>query len=381
MRQETNNEIDLLLRRLNRHHEAPVSDADAVHLDADELSAFAENALPAAARARYTEHLADCSKCREIVVQLSASAPVVAARESVTAAAPSGLRSFLASFFSPMVLRYAVPALGIIVVAAIGFVVFRSSRSSVGRVAQLQPQAESPAPSSATEQAAGKNFHNNDKPKESSSPAAAPSGANKALTEAQEPPPPADPKPAGEVAEPTTQAPVQKAEQQPEVANAAAAPPQASPMPSATVDEMRVDVHGRRNEPVQGRDLAKQKTVESFHDQDKKTIGVQSASGRSAAPSSAGAGAQRERTDSSFQIAEEAEKDGITRVISGKRFRKQGGIWVDTAYSSSNAIRDIARGSEPYRALVADEPEIKKFADQLDGPFVVVWKGRTYRIR
>ncbi len=81
MKQETNNEIDLLLRRLSRRQEVPVSDADlridSDHLDADELSAYAENALPAAARARYTEHVADCSKCREIVVQLSGSVPVV----------------------------------------------------------------------------------------------------------------------------------------------------------------------------------------------------------------------------------------------------------------------------------------------------------------
>src|SRR5687768_827791 len=105
MKQETNNEIDLLLRRLSRRQEVPVSDADlridSDHLDADELSAYAENALPAAARARYTEHVADCSKCREIVVQLSGSVPVVVARETVTAVEPSGLRKFLASFFSP----------------------------------------------------------------------------------------------------------------------------------------------------------------------------------------------------------------------------------------------------------------------------------------
>src|SRR5918996_442158 len=104
MRQETNNEIDLLLRRLGRRQEVSVTDSDSDHLDADELSAFAENALPAAARARYTEHLADCSKCREIVVQLSGSVPIVAAKETVTVAAPSGLLKFLAGFFSPMVL-------------------------------------------------------------------------------------------------------------------------------------------------------------------------------------------------------------------------------------------------------------------------------------
>ncbi len=86
MKQETNNEIDLLLRRLGRRQDAPASDGDlrvdTDHLDADELSSYAENALPAAARARYTEHLAECTRCRELVVQLSSAAGVVVAEET-----------------------------------------------------------------------------------------------------------------------------------------------------------------------------------------------------------------------------------------------------------------------------------------------------------
>ena len=147
MRQETNNEIDLLLRRLSQRQGGSVSDADlhvdSDHLDADELNSYAENVLPAAARMRYTEHLADCSKCRELVVQLSASVPVVAAKDTVTAPEPSGLRRFLASFFSPMVLRYAVPALGLIVVAAIGFVAFRSNQPRQDVALSASPPCES----------------------------------------------------------------------------------------------------------------------------------------------------------------------------------------------------------------------------------------------
>src|SRR5215216_5116424 len=108
MRQETNNEMDLLLRRLGRRQDTP---AATDHLDADELSSYAENVLPPAARARYTEHLVECARCRELVVQLSSSAGVLAAQETARVPAPSALRKFLASLFSPMVLRYAVPAL------------------------------------------------------------------------------------------------------------------------------------------------------------------------------------------------------------------------------------------------------------------------------
>ena len=174
MKQETNNEIDLLLRRLSRRQDAPVSDADSDHLDADELSAYAENALPAAARARYTEHLADCSKCREVVVQLSGSVPVVVAKETVPVVASSGLRKFLASFFSPMVLRYAVPALGLIVVAVIGFSVLRSRRASIDMAHSPRPvdipEAQTIKPQESPASASGF-YDSNDAQAKSTSPA------------------------------------------------------------------------------------------------------------------------------------------------------------------------------------------------------------------
>src|SRR5690349_4824750 len=142
MKEEKNNEMDLLLRRLGRRPDISVSEGngDVEHLDADELSAYAENVLPAAARARYTAHLAECSRCRELVVQLSASAGVVAV--TVKAPEPSALRKFLASLFSPLVLRYAVPALGLILVAAIGVFVLQKKQSGPDSIAQ---NAEAPA--------------------------------------------------------------------------------------------------------------------------------------------------------------------------------------------------------------------------------------------
>ena len=80
------------------------------------------------------------------------------------------------------------------------------------------------------------------------------------------------------------------------------------------------------------------------------------------------------------------QRDGVdsnanTRSVAGRRFRKQGGVWIDTAYDSSKDAVTLSRGSEQYRALVADEPAIKTIADTLDGEIIVVWKGRTYRIR
>ena len=393
MRQETNNEIDLLLRRLGRRQGVHASDADSHndldHLDADELNSYAENALPTAARARYTEHLAECLRCRELVVQLSASVPVVAAKETVTAAEPSGLRKFLASFFSPMVLRYAVPALGLIVVAAIGLVVFRS-KMQPNSVARLNESAQSAPAVPQSEEPSLSTFNDSRASADPPLQGVVSPGKTTASTETQ---PAATPeaKPAeSDKVEPKRDETIRTAEPQ-VVANAAPAPPAkapAAPAPAATVDDMRVDVEGRRaNEQARAGttlDLAKQKSAEEVKEQEKKgELGAASAQRRARAR---GAGTQAADTNSAYVVQSERQKekdseDGVIRSAGGRRFRKQGEMWVDTAYNSSSAIVDVSRSSEQYRALVADEPTIKTIADELDGIVVVVWKGRTYRIR
>lgn len=70
-----------------------------------------------------------------------------------------------------------------------------------------------------------------------------------------------------------------------------------------------------------------------------------------------------------------------TRTVAGRKFRRQGRAWVDTAYNSSQATTSVRRNSEQYRALIADEPELRRISDALGGEVTIVWKGRAYRIR
>src|SRR5690242_3083166 len=146
MKEEANKEMDLLLRRLaQRDGVAGAAKARAEqHLDTDELSSYAQNVLTPAARARCTEHLAECAACRKLVTELSLSLGSAAVAEPSEAAhAPSALKNFLASLFSPLVLRYAVPALGVLIVMAIGFVVLRRQRQQEF-VAQVEQQKTAP---------------------------------------------------------------------------------------------------------------------------------------------------------------------------------------------------------------------------------------------
>ena len=166
MREGFDKEIDSLLRRTARAYEgargngAGTSGPD-THLDADELAAFAEGALPEAARMNAISHLADCGDCRALAVNLTRAAGVEAELEkrAVAAASPSksseareskekATRGWLASLFAPRTLRYVTPVLALCLVAAVSYVALRS-RSDRNSLARLE-KGSSSAPSSVT---------------------------------------------------------------------------------------------------------------------------------------------------------------------------------------------------------------------------------------
>ncbi len=386
MKQETNKEMDLLLRRLGRQQDAGAS-AAGDHLDADELSAYAENVLPAAVRARYTEHLIECSRCRQVIAQLSPSAGVVTAPEAVAVSAPSALKKFLASLFTPMVLRYAAPALGLIVVAVIGFIVLR--RNDAGPlVTQVQEQerassnngAVTASPSAVPNSSFNDSQHSNatgntrtNKPADSNKPVTAPAPNA----------PPSVSVTATASPEPTPQPGAQPA-------SANEAPPPAAAKPAATTDEKQAretEVGKKEVQEVPAVQSSADKSLQAARDEDRQNKDF--ATERTRAPKSkapaAGIGAasiakvQRGVTDN--RATGEKDDSAETRTVAGRRFRKEHNIWIDTAYESSRSTTNLTRGSEQFRALIADEPAIKTIADQLDGEIIVIWKGHAYRIQ
>lgn len=400
MRQETNKEIDLLLRRMSRQNGGSRRDGEAHehHLDVDELSSYAQNALPAKTRARYTEHLAECSTCRKLVTELSLSlnATAAAAAPVETVVEASGLKKFLASLFSPMVLRYAVPALGVIIVGAISFVIFRN-QTRQDFVAQVDTKQTSNAPLAASPGAAAPTSSPNmayddnaqgraANPKEAPpktgdvsgdtagsgpsaaapapAPVATPAPTEDAFTAAQpsvaSAPPPAKP-------DAVTDSEAQKKEEQKQKDERA----KKAAEPTVAVQAAETPVKTRNaNEPARDANAAPQTGSADRVDESKReSLPVQRRGTFGGVSSAARTRAQTEKDDAE------------TRTVSGRRFRKERGIWTDTAYDSSTPTTSMTRGSEQFRGLVADEPEIKKIAEQLDGEVIVVWKGRAYRIR
>ena len=394
MNEETNNEMDLLLRRLGRRPDKSIADAngDIDHLDADELSAYAENVLPAAARARYTTHLAECARCRELVVQLSSSAGVVPVAETVKVPAPSVLRKFLASLFSPLVLRYAVPALGVIIVAAIGLFVLQQNkqeRMTLSRNGEAPKYTITVTPSEPEQQA---QLNDQSQKERTATKPAQSSGAPGNQSAAAAPAAP----PVTKTFNETVNGELAKKDQQQPVAMDA--PAVAAPKPAATPEtrEQQAKVESRdeapRGQATSEPTAEKSAETAKVKQEDRKDAEVNAArsstpanlqpgfSGLTAVPSS-GAGAARAKAPKESEAEDKNKDDSKTTTVAGRRFRKQGDVWVDTAYNFSRTAISVTRGSEQYRALIADEPQIKTIADQLNGEILVVWKGRPYRIR
>jgi hypothetical protein len=395
MKQESNNAIDSMLRKLGRsvsHVSASsgngAEDSDAVHLDADELNSYAENALPRATRARYTEHLAECARCRHLISQLSHAAGVVF-DEAPQSAPANGLKAFLNSLLSPLVLRYAVPALGLLAIASIGFFVLRTTAPTyLAEKRELQssatqaPVAPTPAPTIASpsinfDKESSKNNKTPQQPEKNEQAKLADEGRRQEKEEPSR----------GQPVTSTDQAVV--AEPAKATSTTAVA---SSPKPAVADDQKQLapEVAQSKVEPTP-----------QIHKYESAQANEQPATKRAAKESgglvfgAAESGLKKGKTDSAARRAparadapaEEKERDQAdkdeaeTTSVAGHRFRKSGSIWVDVSYNSSQPITTMARGSEQYRSLVGDEPAIRTIAEQLQGEVIVVWKGHAYRIR
>ncbi|HEV7843520.1 MAG TPA: zf-HC2 domain-containing protein [Pyrinomonadaceae bacterium] len=431
MNHDSDIEMDNLLRRHLRRSAksvAGIKDAgakldatreSAAHMDADELNAYVEGALPDAARSRYTLHLAECDSCRKIATELviSYASPVAEESSSVlqTVDAPRrSWREWFAALLSPPVLRYAAPALAVFAFAAIVFVVMTRNREVTSFVTQNEqnrqksanPVTAEPKDGTATGAAAtsdnrdnhGANSNTNSNsvmqnpvapPAQSPQkevPVAMPSAQTDGVSPADAP----------KTADVSVEERQQKLNDQERAAETKQpAPPVQSNSPSDKFmdrgkekDDASLAAQKRResNEvatggaasagPVNGRRSSRTETPssgtlgttsESASDDRKKNEATKSAPSSTSRPRRDTAGADEDSTET-------------TRTVAGKRFRQQNGIWIDTSYNSSRQTVKVKRGSEQYRALVADEPIIGTVSNSFGGDVIVVVRGKAYHI-
>jgi len=397
MKQANNNEVDLLLRSLATRgaNESPLPGGSTsgsenptlfAHLDADELNSYSEGVLPAAARARYTEHLADCESCRRIVIGLTQAAGATRHYEVLDERRESGFWHKFAAFFSAPVLRYGVPALALSAVIAISMIALRQQRRSEF-VAQNQPtsspatsseqtELRSTAESPATQQRAIEPKANADT-----------SSLKRDLQadkNALDQPPTASPG-ASLTKEAAAKDSAKSGQAGGVVALSPSFAPEPPPLPRAQptpgeadkLDTTSNEQTAEREDQARQREPMKDQPINATAPQDASKTGTLTLSTRRIQ----GLGVESTTESRSGGKDKKESRDEVeTRNVSGRHFRHQGNAWIDTGYDPSRGTINVARGSEQFRSLVADEPGIRAIAERLGGEIIVVWKGKAYRI-
>jgi hypothetical protein len=399
MKEAKNNEIDLMLRSLARREqstsaghsledEASAARQGQLHLDADELNSYAENALPAAARARYTEHLADCSICRNVAAQLSLASGATFRPISSETRKPWSLRHFLSRILSAPVLRYAVPAFSLIAIMAVALLMNRQQSTQKELVARNEPSGASsleenqqPKLSDAGVTTPEKRAASSDRVKNDSGPTNTAAALDREQMKAEDKPRVDDSKNAKG---PVTEAKSSDVAARPATAASVAAEPiPPKEMAANDVTETRDFAKQKRQPEVERQAGGSKKEAEEPRNTDEVSASRAAPKKTESLPVAGRSVQGIVSTNSGRRSgAEKSDKDEAeTRSVAGHRFRKEGSVWVDAAYDSSRPTVKLTRGSEQYRALVADEPAIHTIAEQLDGQIIIAWKGRTYKIR
>jgi hypothetical protein len=404
-------QMDVLLRRYSDHAK---SNLPVQHLDADELNAFAEGALPAAARSRCVSHLSDCDDCRKLVSQLAITAGAIAKTESAKVSSASGESwvTKLGAFFRPRALRYAALAALVIAAGVALFVIEQNRRSRQAalvaqndqpgevRVNAIKPEA-TPAPDShevAKVSSATPSVQSGPQP-------ASVRESEKSRTGENAPAPPK----IQQDAQPTP-AEVDKAVTEPQVVESkpAYAPPPpeerragmatnssdrqlrpgigGTPAPNggtlfgktATLDRKETDELSNKQSKdynqkaaqnengVNGR-LANEKARAPRRDADNVAAG-----NRNVTEPPAAAPKNEDARAGKSNISTEASE---TRSAGGHKFHRQGSAWIDNKFKSSMSMKSIARGSSEFEGL---DSQLRSIAGQFSGEVIVVWKGKAY---
>jgi len=402
-------QMDVLMRRYAKH--ATERGANTEHLDADELSAFAEGSLPAAARSQYASHLADCGDCRTLATQLVVASGS-AAHAQVPASESAEQRSWwrkLTLVLSPSALRYAAFALVLLAVVGVAFVVWRQPRQRQANsdlVAKNEPhpnQTTALAPPANTESLTNtQSPASEQKALAQATPGAKVDAKPGEVTSVNPPPPPPKPVTETSASAPNSGLAATRPMEQPRTE----ATPSYAPQPG----DYRIESRSREQQNIPGvtaggprrnETFEKYKTVDRVasvdiakaRDEDPgratanqtksetKQEEPDRARGQSNAPAAPRRSMDDKRAATRKADAAESEKDGLapqTRSVGGRKFQRQGNAWVDVKFKSSMSVKNVTRASDDFASL---DSGLRSIAQQLGGEVVVVWKGKAYRFR
>lgn len=387
MEHEFDKEIDAMLRNARRDGPVLIGDATSPHLDADQIAAFAENALPAKTRALQMAHMADCDRCRKILSNLlvmNAEAAPAAATPGVITIAERSIPWYKSLFMFPNI-AYVMGGLVLVFGAFLAFTIIqRSSVSDSAKVAvaPLEPAARNRAGADAETASAAANTMANAAANVSSNPAVSSANANAASVPNTGASGPSDREnsyildgvdtstmPAQ--AQPPAAPPPVVGRQPAASKDAATLRDDALAKPKPAEDKVAAEVVAPAQEPPAKSDTMKQQQGYSNNAQ------TQSGPMRNNERQYNQQLENMDRRAAAVKKERDEEASSGRRVVGGRTFERKQNVWYDKKYQSHPTI-NVRRGSDEFKRLDAG---LRSIADQLSGTIVVVWGAKAYRIQ
>ncbi|MEO8041500.1 MAG: zf-HC2 domain-containing protein [Acidobacteriota bacterium] len=383
-------EIDTLLRKAQRDAPVLVGDfASSRHLDADEISAFAENAMPENSRALYTAHLADCDRCRKILsnlLMMNAEAAPAAASPSVITIAERSAPWYRKLFLFPN-LAYVMGGLVLVFGGFLAFAIVRSSltgdSSSVSQITETESTKGGPnfqtEPAFSGDTSAAANMTSNSAAN-ANSPVMTNSNMSSGDFRIEK-----GPNGGGGGGRTDGNSYVLDGASSADVTSAPLAPPPSAA--GATQPALPKDVREQDDLKAKTEDKVTDVTTQEAE----KSSSNLSLMRKEKLPStSAQSGPMRnnenqynrqlenlERRSAAKKSASDEESSSGRRVVSGKTFERKQGVWYDTTYQGRPTI-NVRRGSDEYNRL---DGGLRSIANSLGGTAVIVWGAKAYRIQ
>lgn len=378
---EFDKEIDAILRKARENKAVFAANISEPHLDADVLSAFAENALPEKSKKLYTAHLADCDRCRRILsnlISLNAEEETVPVKIAETPIIETAIPWYRKLFFGRN-LVYTMGALVIAFSAFTGYIVLQNvssglssdiSQANTASKSVRGPNAEAePVFSSNSASAANANTASNMSAVSTNSAAAnAPASAMNAANTS------ATPTISGiTTANQSIAKSAETADRNKLADDAISGGEKPIDVPSQPHKEESRDLKNEIAKPKIA--LAEPKTDER---EERKTM--------SAPPVAAAEKDEQQdkmitrstNNPSPAGAAQMAKKKLSVRIVNGKTFNYENSVWIDSQYRQGSPITNVSRGTDEYRKL---DGGLKRIAEQFSETVVVVWKAKTYRIQ
>jgi hypothetical protein len=378
---EFDKEMDSLLRQTAKGGNVfAAENPNSEHIDADEISMFAENALPEKVKPYFLKHLADCGRCRTILsntILLNSEAETenatsisVEETKAETVAVSSEI-PWYKNFFSTKNLAFGMGALALIFAVGIGFLVVRNANESMtSEVAQENTNiniatADKPSSDEMSESSEADLANSN----------ATSMDANLSNVESN--------------TETATTSPNQTSENKQSANNEPEKDASGNIAETSERKDEKRDAPKAKTPPIDTEnvtaDISSQEKTQTDDEGRNRSQNDGIARKQSAPPPPPMMTRRSEPMPQESAKKRESEDDqssnsmmsAPSRKINGKTFNRKNGVWYDSAYKSQ-ATTNVRRGTSQYKNL---DSGLRSIGNQLDGTVVVVWKEKAYRIQ